>query len=453
MLRALVRGLSTSAIELRVLQYGVTRDTLRDVLQEGEGWDLLHFSGHGLPGSLVLEKSDGWPDLISGSEVSDLLRQSGRRLKLVVLSSCLSAAASIKQTLSWLHIETAQRDGAAPAESAGARGQAPEAAPTVARVLVGALDCAVLAMRYAVEDEFAMVYARNIYDGLLRQKQNLPQATQIALNKALGGGSRAGALSVATPALFGVKAAALQLMPPRRTASGGFAAPETGLAFFPPQPERFVGRVAAMTEASSALAVERRSEFRTASTNATELANLLRVSGCLDDALGVVEQAIDYDRRAGFGPWTLLGDESQGLQIRLLRGEKDFVVRRVSELREQMKSLPDPPGENDTIVTAWNVRELILDIGRQTAQQLEQWQQALDFGAEISASEKSRGASELEQAQTLFNLCGPLLRLRRYDDSRATLLACRMVFERENSVRMIGKVLSVSADLEGRPIR
>ena len=61
MLRALVRRLSGSAIELRVLQYGVTRDTLRDVLREGEGWDLLHFSGHGLPGSLVLEKPDGRP--------------------------------------------------------------------------------------------------------------------------------------------------------------------------------------------------------------------------------------------------------------------------------------------------------------------------------------------------------------------------------------------------------
>src|SRR5271166_750274 len=46
MLRALVRRLSMSAIELRVLQYGVTRDSLRDVLQEEDGWDLLHFSGH-----------------------------------------------------------------------------------------------------------------------------------------------------------------------------------------------------------------------------------------------------------------------------------------------------------------------------------------------------------------------------------------------------------------------
>jgi hypothetical protein len=44
------RGL---AVELHVLQYGVTRDRLRDLLEQGEGWDVIHFSGHGLPGALV----------------------------------------------------------------------------------------------------------------------------------------------------------------------------------------------------------------------------------------------------------------------------------------------------------------------------------------------------------------------------------------------------------------
>ena len=134
MLRTLVSRLSKSAIELRVLQYGVTRDRLRDVLQDGDGWDCLHFSGHGLPGSLVLETPEGRPDMISGADVADLLRQSGRRLKLVVLSSCLSAAASIAQTLSWLSIKTARQESSG--EPAGPKAQASEAAPTVARALV-----------------------------------------------------------------------------------------------------------------------------------------------------------------------------------------------------------------------------------------------------------------------------------------------------------------------------
>ena len=60
---------------------------------------------------------------------------------------------------------------------------------------------------------------------------------------------------MATPALFGVKAAELRLIPPRRQASG-FGVSETGLAFFSPEPEHFVGRVTAMTRASAALAAE-----------------------------------------------------------------------------------------------------------------------------------------------------------------------------------------------------
>lgn len=65
MLRSLVRRLTGAiglSIDLRVLQYGVTRESLRDALAEGEGWDVIHFSGHGLPGTLLLEKPDGRPD-------------------------------------------------------------------------------------------------------------------------------------------------------------------------------------------------------------------------------------------------------------------------------------------------------------------------------------------------------------------------------------------------------
>jgi hypothetical protein len=259
MLQALVRRLTGGAglaVELRVLQYGVTRESLRDALQEGDGWDVVHFSGHGLPGSLVLEMQDGRPDPISSDDVTQLLRQSGRRLKLVVLSSCLSAATSIQQTLSWLGLAKPQRDAAAGPQPSDAAEQAPKATPTVARALVNGLDCAVVAMRYAVEDEFAMVLARSLFDGLLRKRKSLPLAIQGALHTAMGpNGTAAGALSVATPALFGAKAGDLQLEPPRRAVSG-FAVPDTGLAEFPDQPEHFVGRVAAMTRASAALAAE-----------------------------------------------------------------------------------------------------------------------------------------------------------------------------------------------------
>src|SRR5215469_2697871 len=209
MLQTLVRRLTSAAglaVELRVLQYGVTRESLRDALQEGDGWDVVHFSGHGLPGSLVLETPEGRPDPISSDDVAELLRQSGRRLKLVVLSACLSAATSIRQTLSWLGLAEVRRDWATAPEASDTVEQAPKPAPTVARALVDSLDCAVVAMRYAVGDEFAMELARALFDGLFRQRQNLPRAVQGALSTALKpNGAAPAALSVATPAVFGAR--------------------------------------------------------------------------------------------------------------------------------------------------------------------------------------------------------------------------------------------------------
>ncbi|MEU4746655.1 hypothetical protein AB0G02_40220, partial [Actinosynnema sp. NPDC023658] len=56
---------SRKAIELRVLQYGVTRERLAEAVEEYPGWDVLHVSGHGGVGALVLEQADGEPDVFS----------------------------------------------------------------------------------------------------------------------------------------------------------------------------------------------------------------------------------------------------------------------------------------------------------------------------------------------------------------------------------------------------
>ncbi|HTW27593.1 MAG TPA: hypothetical protein VME92_10730 [Acetobacteraceae bacterium] len=256
MLRGLVRrlvGAHGLAVKLQVLQYGVTRDRLREVLEQGEGWDVIHFSGHGLPGSLVLEQPDGRPDLVPATELAGLLREAGGRVKLVMLSACLSAAASIDQTLTLLDLtpEAApRRKGETGADAA----EPAKAAPTVARALTEALDCAVLAMRYAVEDEFAIAFGAALYDRLLRQKQTLPQAIRLALGSATGGGAAAavGALSAAAPALFGPRAADLVLLAPQ----GAGIDLDTTLAEVPREANHFVGRVTAMTQASAALAAE-----------------------------------------------------------------------------------------------------------------------------------------------------------------------------------------------------
>jgi hypothetical protein len=56
----------------------------------------------------VLEKPDGSSDLIAAADLAKLLDLARSRLKLVTLSSCLSAAMTIEQTLSALNIEPSQ---------------------------------------------------------------------------------------------------------------------------------------------------------------------------------------------------------------------------------------------------------------------------------------------------------------------------------------------------------
>ncbi|WP_217915603.1 CHAT domain-containing protein [Miltoncostaea marina] len=106
-LARMVQEVATSeakGVELRVVQYGVTRERLEQIVEEGEGWDILHFSGHGLPRGLVLEHEDGSEDLIDVDELIRLLGPTRRQLKLVTLSSCYSAADAATTTLQELGV-------------------------------------------------------------------------------------------------------------------------------------------------------------------------------------------------------------------------------------------------------------------------------------------------------------------------------------------------------------
>ena len=58
---------------MRVLQYGVTRERLREALKEAEGWDIVHISGHGRPGELLLETAEGRQDRVTSAELAVLL--------------------------------------------------------------------------------------------------------------------------------------------------------------------------------------------------------------------------------------------------------------------------------------------------------------------------------------------------------------------------------------------
>ena len=173
-LARLVRRVATRhrrAIQLEVVQYGATRERLAEVLEQGDGWDVAHFSGHGLAGGLLLEHADGTPDLVTTEELARLLRPTRRRLKLVTLSSSRSAAASVVDARRWLGLPVpgeleadADTDATpAPGEAAGRRSPL----PALAAELADGLGCTVLAMRYPVVDDFGVALTERLYEQLV----------------------------------------------------------------------------------------------------------------------------------------------------------------------------------------------------------------------------------------------------------------------------------------------
>ena len=99
---AAIAGRDEAAIELQVLQYGVTRQRLREAIAAGGGWDVVHLAGHGGRGVFLLDQPDGSIDRLSTADLAGLLRPTQGRLKLAVLASCESAAEAAPDTLRML---------------------------------------------------------------------------------------------------------------------------------------------------------------------------------------------------------------------------------------------------------------------------------------------------------------------------------------------------------------
>ena len=254
-------------VQLTILQYGVTRERLAAVAEAGDGWDVLHLSGHGGRGQFLLEKSDGSPDPVDTTELVGMLAPLRGRLKIAVVSACESAAATTAETLRWVGLdeqaqqfeEQAEQDVGAPA----AAGVGAEPVMTgVARAVATRLGCAVVAMRYPVVDDFAIAFTEDLYERLLgvrdAQRGSRGQPLGAALARAIA--QAAGpvpsparpVLSLATPVLLGGQAAGLVLEVPRGQPDLDPAL--VAMQEFPPEPERFVGRAQAMAQASAALA-------------------------------------------------------------------------------------------------------------------------------------------------------------------------------------------------------
>ncbi len=234
------------AIELRVLQYGTTRQQLAEILREDDGWDVVHVSGYDLPAGLVLADESGHPDVIGTAELADLLELGTDRIKLVTLSTCESATVTATVQLQHLGMMPGQAvEPAAPAQH--------ESLPEVASRLVRRLGCAVLAMRYPVVDDFAVALAEAFYNQALGGAQPIAEAVALAVVQVAGGlpTNSVPPLSVAAPAVIGSRAELRLGLPPGDPQV--FTAERKRLAEFPPQPVRFVGRVRQQARATEAL--------------------------------------------------------------------------------------------------------------------------------------------------------------------------------------------------------
>jgi hypothetical protein len=70
--------------------------------------------------------------------------------------------------------------------------------------------------------------------------------------------------------------------------------------------------------------------YHLASGIANALLNLLMAVGRLDEALAVVDEKTDYNRRAGLGPWTQLLNDGQRLQVLNAQGRYSEVLGRAT---------------------------------------------------------------------------------------------------------------------------
>jgi tetratricopeptide (TPR) repeat protein len=247
-------------VSLSLLQYGVTRRRLSELVDSGDGWDVLHLSGHGGRGAFLLEREDGSPDEVDTAELARLLRPLRRRVRLAVVSACESAAATTAETLRWVGLEEQaeqleQEDLPEPGGEPGKPAE-PVTVTGIARALVEQLGCAAVAMRYPVTDEFATAFTTELYERVFGRNQELGTALARAVADAAGAEPSPArpAICLATPVLVGAQADQLRLEAP--VGQPVIDAALVRMERFPPEPERFVGRRRSMASASAAFAPE-----------------------------------------------------------------------------------------------------------------------------------------------------------------------------------------------------
>jgi len=208
------------------LTHGVTRERLEEQIADRAGYHLVHWSGHGHLNLLELAKPGGAQDLLFGEELLGLFTRAGGFIpRLFFLSACRSG--DILRVQDWndfLAIAQGKEPGTKQTPTSETKDIPLDAQPgytgTAHALLQGGVS-SVVAMRYAVGDDYARELAIEFYRALLAHTQ--PKTAAAALTMArrslLDPGkhdlSRYNVCDHATPVLYGAEQPGLTLPPGR----------------------------------------------------------------------------------------------------------------------------------------------------------------------------------------------------------------------------------------------
>ncbi|CCH30226.1 tetratricopeptide repeat protein [Actinosynnema sp. NPDC047251] len=142
-----------SGVELTVLQYGVTVESLTACAADDRGWDVIHFGGHGDSGHLAFDDRAGGVRNVTSTELATAFAPLRGRVGLVVAAACHSAA----EALAGLRLSF----GMAAERASTSRYRAEDG--SVASVLATALDTTVIAFRHPLDDAYAIEFCGQFY--------------------------------------------------------------------------------------------------------------------------------------------------------------------------------------------------------------------------------------------------------------------------------------------------
>ncbi len=216
-------------IEAHFLTHGVTRERLEAQIRENGGYHIVHWSGHGHLNLLELAKAGGGGDHLSGDELLDLFTDAGGFIpRLFFLSACHSG--DILRVKDWNDFmavaqgkEPSAKQATAEADKQIEMEEQPGYTGTAHALLQGGVP-SIVAMRYAVGDDYARELSVEFYRALLAHTQPKDAAAALTMaRKSLLDPKRAtrahfAVCDHATPVLYGANDPGLALQKGRSPA-------------------------------------------------------------------------------------------------------------------------------------------------------------------------------------------------------------------------------------------